>query len=233
MSRFKEDGLVADWRALSHFANTLEVSIEQKHAGVTQWLVGITNCTEAYISSSSRRIAVEHVTSSPFGYAQYLEWFGKCWSGAQCLEQLQMQRHPLVQSYCFAGRSVDSSIPHGLVVKVIYRGDAESQYITLPCVDVDRGPGGAGGGLVPDAQDDDGGAGEGGDGNDQSDGGGGDGGDGGGSPDERLKRFVKAHFLLHFKASLKQHPGAIYSICFADPAVEDAATVLKTLPGDV
>ena len=103
-----------EWRAKSQFAYSLEVSVERLHAGITQDLSGIHHHGQAIISSGSRRLELDAVTSEKVGAQQIIEKLDTAYSGARCLQSLGMAAHPKGFAVCQSSRCGGSQIPRGI-----------------------------------------------------------------------------------------------------------------------
>ena len=125
-----------EWRAKSQFAYSLEVSVERLHAGITQDLSGIHHHGQAIISSGSRRLELDAITSEKVGAQQIIEKLDTAYSGARCLQSLGMAAHPKVSQFVNHQGVVDPKYPEGLAQQIIYRADCQSQFARLSNPDI-------------------------------------------------------------------------------------------------
>ena len=211
-----EGGSLQEWRSVCHYIPTLETSVERLHAGISANTRQACNFGPAYMSSTSRRSAINRSTEEPVGCVRMLEAFDKVWNAGKCLQELGMSGHPRLASEFRPDGTIDPKFPSRLAQNIVYRRDPHDQFAKLPDPrasnpgdnndggDSGDGDGGAGGGSndggdggeSEDHSDgggdnSDGGDGSAGDGGDDSDGGGGPGGLGPAPKGKRLKAPAK------------------------------------------
>ena len=90
-------GLVAEFRSISQFVPSLEVSVERLHAQLTQNTKTGKHFSPGFLSMTSRRQEINAaIEDSATECALFLNEFGKVWNAARCLETFGLRNHPSV-----------------------------------------------------------------------------------------------------------------------------------------
>jgi hypothetical protein len=129
---FDELPVLKRFRDIAQFLPVMEISVERKHALVSNAIRDAPNHTTAFVSVRSLRSTDldEVLNDTSEAVSEFAETVGNhCRSALQCVLTLGIEAHPAFQEHVDENSGkLSYRVPHTSVIDVVYRCDAQTQY---------------------------------------------------------------------------------------------------------
>ena len=120
-------------RAKARFASNIEIGIERDHAQLHRHILLASHHTEAYASLAMRKGEIlDSFDENPERARTFAGILSDVRSPGTCLSALGLAAHPVVSDSSSVSRDGKLVVPQHIACRVIYRGDLQTQFSTLP-----------------------------------------------------------------------------------------------------